>query len=84
MTFKQATSAHLQALAARGWAVKGTLKVPHATAPGGSVRLFFKAQAVYACAGGSLAQARSLHVDPREVSTDELVWEGTDLAQFLG
>ena len=84
MTYKQATASHIAALAALGWATSPALKVPHATSPCGSVRLFFKAQAVYAASGrAALGQARSLHVDSRTVDTEDLVSEGRALATFL-
>ena len=84
MTFKQATNIHISNLTSRGWAVSPALKVPHATSPDGSFRLYFKPQAVYAAPGrAAIGQARSLHVDPRKVPTSALIREGRDLAAFL-
>ena len=84
MTFKQATNIHISNLTSRGWAVSPALKVPHATSPDGSFRLYFKPQAVYAAPGrAAIGQARSLHVDSRTVDTEDLVSEGRALATFL-
>jgi hypothetical protein len=47
-TFKQARAAILDHLRKEGWSLSSlTLKIPHATAPSGLLRLWFKAQAVY-------------------------------------
>ena len=69
-TFMAARAELLAHLRAIGWAVSGPLKVPHATSPDGSTRLWFKTQAVYLSTGNShtLGDARSLWVDIRKVS----------------
>ena len=82
-TFKQATTDHLATLATLGWAVKAGLKIPHATAPDGQTRLWFKPQAVYASRGSDFGAARSLHCDTRTATTQALVAEAVDLANFL-
>ncbi len=47
-TFAAARKALLEGLAALGWSISSpALKVPHATSPGGSLRLWFKPQAVH-------------------------------------
>lgn len=73
MTFKQATAMHLNNLRVYGWTVRDGLKIPHATAPDGSVRIWFKPQAVYASAGSDFGGARSLHADMRNVTTASLL-----------
>lgn len=50
-TFPQARAEIFAALRDAGWSVKSDLKVPHATSPDGSLRLWFKAQAVHATEG---------------------------------
>lgn len=47
-TFKEARAKVFEFLKKRGWKVADSLSVPHATSPDGKVRLWFKAQAVYA------------------------------------
>jgi hypothetical protein len=78
-TYKQARAEILAYLKKEGWAVKDTLKIPHATAPGewgigapASVRLWFKAQAVYYGMGNSFKLARSLHIDDLRTMTPEM------------
>lgn len=69
MTYSKAKAKILDALEAQGWDVRRDLKVPHATSPHG--RLYFKAQSIYADRGRppyKLAQARSLHLDMRELA----------------
>lgn len=80
MTFAAARAAHLAALAAAGWAVKGDLKVPHATSPDGRSRLWFKPQAVLAGCGTVLGDARSLWIDARTASTAQLIAAAEQLA----
>ncbi len=47
-TFAAARKVLLEGLAALGWSISSpSLKVPHATSPGGTLRLWFKPQAVY-------------------------------------
>jgi hypothetical protein len=48
MTFKEARTKILDGFEAAGWTLSArTLKVPHATNPGGSIRIWFKPQAVH-------------------------------------
>lgn len=78
-TFAQARERILTDLETRGWTVRtrgtaGKLKVPHAT--NGQLRLWFKAQAVYASFGGvpwRLSDARSLDSDYRGIDVDRLI-----------
>lgn len=75
-TFKAAKAALLQHLDKEGWTVKSHLKVPHATDPYKDHRLYFKSQAVYlggAHTGASLGDARSLHIDIRDVTPEEFM-----------
>jgi hypothetical protein len=46
-TYAQAQQDILDNLAANGWQMSPTLKVPHATSPNGRLRLWFKPQAVW-------------------------------------
>lgn len=72
--FAEMRSILLDLLEERGWTVKRGLKVPHATAPGSTLRLWFKSQAIYAGHGTDLGDARSLTSDMREVqSVDQLI-----------
>lgn len=75
MTFAKARVEVLAFLGAKGWKVATSdvrtgrpLKVPHATAPDGYVRLYFHPQAVHFTAGNlhSAQEARSLWVDIRQ------------------
>ena len=79
-TFSAARAELLAYLRAHGWDVKtsgpsGPLKTPHATSPSGSLRLWFKPQAVYFTTGRhhELGGARSLWVDIREVSPAAII-----------
>lgn len=75
-TYKQAQSIILNALEQYGgWKVERTsaqgksLKIPHATLR--PYRLYFKSQSIYLSGGPppfSLNDARSMHLDPREVA----------------
>lgn len=47
-TFQEARAHVFEFLKKRGWKVVDSLSVPHATSKDGKVRLWFKAQAVYA------------------------------------
>jgi hypothetical protein len=71
MTFAKARTAIWKTLEGAGWKMSDpALKVPHATAPSGSFRLWFKPQAVYYSEGRPpFAQndARSLWLDIREL-----------------
>lgn len=82
MTFKAAQTMHLTALAALGWTVAANLKVPHATRADG-LRLWFKPQAIYVSTGRDLGAARSLHCDPRTVTTSALVTDAERTSQAL-
>lgn len=83
MTYRAATTAHLTALTGMGWTVRSDLKVPHATAPDGSVRMWFKPQAILAGPGTDMGVARSLHSDMRTVTTVMLVFFARKLAADL-
>lgn len=48
LTFKEARQQVFDFLRKRGWKIADHLSVPHATSSDGRVRLWFKAQAVYA------------------------------------
>ena len=79
-TFSAARAELLAYLRTHGWDVKtsgpsGPLKTPHATSPSGSLRLWFKPQAVYFTTGGrhAMGGARSLWIDIREVSPAAIV-----------
>lgn len=66
-TFEAARRALFDALRAQGWSVVSGLKVPHATSPDGTRRLWFKTQAVYRTEGPphSFHDALSTHTDIR-------------------
>jgi len=73
-TFKAAQVRILAELGAQGWVVARGLKVPHATVPGGQLRLWFHPQAVYMTQGRHTGgDARSLHVDVRGLMVDALI-----------
>jgi hypothetical protein len=75
-TFKAARAALLDHLEKEGWTVKKHLKVPHATDHWKENRLYFKAQAVYLGGGhpgASLGDARSLHIDIRDVTPEQFM-----------
>ena len=50
-TYAKAQDEILDALKKKGWTVVAHLKVPHATAPDGEFRFWFKPQAIYASTG---------------------------------
>lgn len=81
-TFADAQHSHLTRLAGLGWTVNASLKVPHATR-GDGLRLWFKPQAVYVSTGTNLGDARSLHCDPRTITTEALVIDGERTAKAL-
>lgn len=85
-TFQAAKAAVLSYLQREGWDVKPHLKVPHATAPDGELRLWFKSQAVYYSWGNkhTLGDARSLHTDIRDVTPEEFVKEADRLGRKWG
>lgn len=64
-TFAQARAEILQYLGSQGWHLSGPLKVPWAESPRRGLRLWFKAQAVYASEGSyhTLGGARSTWID---------------------
>ena len=64
-TYAEARSSLLDELESRGWSVRRNLKVPHATAPHGQFRLWFRPQAIHYTRGGqhSLGNARSISYD---------------------
>jgi hypothetical protein len=80
-TFKVAQSNLLESLTLRGWDVRTTastgkiLKTPYAIHPGKKYRLWFKTQAVYFSVGetGTLNEARSIHLDIRTCTVDDLI-----------
>jgi hypothetical protein len=82
-TFAQSHDEILDYLASRGWSVKKSLKVPHATSPDGRVRLWFKPQAVYFTNGThhELGNARSIFVDTRALTPEEFL---RDVQGFIG
>ena len=61
MTYAQAHAAILTILTQKGWTVNRNLKVPHATSPDGTLRLWFKAQAIYYSTNGSVKDFGSAH-----------------------
>lgn len=77
-TYKAARDRLLVDLALQGWKVTAGLKVPHATAPDGGFRFWFKPQAVWFSSGNShtLGGARSIHEDIRGMSLEKLISVG--------
>lgn len=67
-TYAQAQGAILNDLTTSGWAVTPGLKIPHATSPDGSLRLWFKPQAVWATRVKS--GERHAYKDARTISYD--------------
>jgi len=85
-TYRQAQDDIMDYLESQGWALRDGLKVPHATAPDGRCRVYFKAQAVYFAEDlgsigrplpGNLAfkYARSMWVDVRKLDGPGFVRE---------
>lgn len=82
-TFAKAREELFDHLRREGWTVHlrdartfKPLKIPYAIDPRGEHRLYFKTEAVYighAGPGASIQQARSIHVDIRDVSPSEFV-----------
>lgn len=82
-TFAKAREELFDHLRREGWTVHlrdartfKPLKVPYAIDPRGEHRLYFKAQVVYlghAGSGASIQQARSVHVDIRDLSPSEFI-----------
>lgn len=66
-TFAVAQAELLSFLRLQDWAVRSDLKIPHATAPSGNTRLYFKTQAVYYVYASfgkfDFGEARSLFVE---------------------
>ena len=77
-TFATARAQLLAYLEQTGWDVRtagprGALKIPHATSPSGSFRLWFKPQAVhFTRAPHNVGDARSLWIDIRRASPEEV------------
>ena len=69
-TFDQARAELFEHLAAQGWDVRATLKVPWAASPNGRVRLWFKAQSVHYTEGNahSAGNAHSTGLDIRDMT----------------
>ena len=76
-TYADAKTELLNYLEKEGWKVSGkTLKIPHATSPEGTLRLWFKPQAIYYTKGTdhSMKDARSIHSDDiRKMSPEQFV-----------
>ena len=66
MTYPQARQALFAYLVSLGWTVKASLKVPHASPPDGSYKLWFKPQAVY-------LREHSTFLDIRQISPEAFV-----------
>jgi RadC-like JAB domain len=77
-TFAKVREMLLSGLKERGWAVAANLKVPHATSPDGSTRLWFKTQSIYINDPGTdprqFSSTHSMSSDMREyASVDALL-----------
>ena len=86
-TYSAARKALLAALAAEGWAVSASLKVPHATSPDGAVRLWFHAPALWMSHGASVrvhGSARSLWVDVRQQTVRDLIAAAIEMSALAG
>lgn len=86
VTYDEAKRTLLADLRSRGWAVSGPLKVPHATAPDGCVRFWFKPQAVHFTVGRGLhtlgeARCVSYDLDTRKTTADDLAGIAERLAR---
>lgn len=87
--FKDQRTALLDHLAAEGWRLSDrTLKTAHATSPDGSIRLWFKAQAVHCSAvlglqNHTLQLAHSLCSDIRELTGAQLLLRARNHAAAL-
>jgi hypothetical protein len=86
MTFAQARTNLIAFLSAQGWttnmrSAQGVpLKTPHATSPDGSLRLWFKPQALWISASKGhheLGNARSTWIDIRAMAPSNIVHETT-------
>jgi len=86
-TFLEARAEILEHLKKERWKVVDGLKVPHATSPDGTIRVWFKAQAVYVSyssgrAGGhNLNHARSLWFDIRTMDPHDFEKKVEDSAK---
>lgn len=87
-TFAQARDALLDGFRKAGWAVSGPLKIPHATSPDGTMRLWFKPQAVIATYSSSkkhvMGEGHSVAMDLRGVTVDRLIASAERYAQETG
>lgn len=76
-TYAQAQAEVFDLLEKKGWKVVRGLKVPHATAPNKSFRLWFRPQAIYFSAGNAITNfgdARSAWApDYRHMSAEQIV-----------
>jgi hypothetical protein len=82
-TFKEAREKVFGFLKKRGWKIQESLSVPHATSPDGKVRLWFKAQAVYAVHEDRGAEGSNplQFKDSHSMSSD--LRDNTDEAKFM-
>lgn len=86
-TFQQAREGIFKYLESRGWTVKASLKVPHATDRNGQWRLYFKPQAVYLDYDSgrrsqfSLNDARSIFTDIRDLTPEEFLAKVNNMLQ---
>jgi hypothetical protein len=60
-TYERAQADIIAAFKAAGWVVVANLKIPHATHPGGNLRLWFKARSIYYSVNGSVKDIGSAH-----------------------
>lgn len=80
-TYGQAQDAIFQYLKSQGWDLKLGLKIPQATSPNKELRLWFKAQAVYATEDesgrghheGGAARTISYDLDIRKMTPEEFL-----------
>jgi len=80
LTYSQARKQLFAQLESDGWEVSvfshrtiKPLKVPYATSPNSDCKLWFKPEATYMSDNGNtLSNARSLHMDIREIPQDQL------------
>jgi hypothetical protein len=80
-TYEVAKSNLLAHLTEQGWKVKEGLKIPHATSPDGSVRLWFKSQAIYFSNDKhDMSNASSLHSDIRKMTPEQFVTDAMKYA----
>lgn len=80
-TYAVAKNNVLDYLAQQGWEVKKDLKIPHATSPDWTVRLWFKSQAIYFSNGKhDMSNASSLHSDIRKMTPEEFVSDAMSFA----